>query len=154
MPDEIEGHSPIDDLKGFNWDEVDDELAEFMGSDSESEADSDRESVHSARGVKRKSDDTEEEEDSDENTSRLAKKQNTAKSRTTGLKTVKTPNSMQSESSLPTPGVTGDEEDVRGVVEDDSSIGDDLEKEMEAEMEAELAREEEEAKSGSGSPVT
>jgi RNA polymerase II subunit A-like phosphatase len=61
---------------------------------------------------------------------------------------------MQSESSLPTPGVTGDEEDVRGVVEDDSSIGDDLEKEMEAEMEAELAREEEEAKSGGGSPVT
>jgi RNA polymerase II subunit A C-terminal domain phosphatase len=111
-----------------------------MGSDSESDNESDRESI---RGTKRKSDEKSDDgEDRDESTSRLVKKQNTAKSRTTGLKTVKTP---QSESSLPTPGVTGDE---GGVVEDDSSIGDDLEKEMEAEMEAELAREE--AKSGGG----
>ncbi|TVY15243.1 RNA polymerase II subunit A C-terminal domain phosphatase [Lachnellula arida] len=142
IPSDIEGHSPIDDLKGFNWDEVDDELAEFMGSDSESENDSDRDST---RGTKRaRSEKSDDGEDSDESTSRLVKKQNTAKSRMTGLKSVKTP---QSVGSLPTPGVTGDEEDV---VEDDSSIGDDLEKEMEAEMEAELAREEEEAKSGSG----
>jgi len=114
-----------------------------MGSDSESENDSDRESI---RGMKRaRSEKSDDGEDSDESTSRLVKKQNTAKSRMTGLKSVKTPQSI---SSLPTPGVTGDEEDV---VEDDSSIGDDLEKEMEAEMEAELAREEEEeAKSGGG----
>lgn len=113
-----------------------------MGSDSESDNDSDRDST---RGTKRaRSEKSDDGEDSDESTSRLVKKQNTAKSRTTGLKSVKTP---QSVGSLPTPGVTGDEEDV---VEDDSSIGDDLEKEMEAEMEAELAREEEEAKSGGG----
>jgi len=115
-----------------------------MGSDSESDNESDRESI---RGTKRKMDEKSDDgEDSDENTSRLVKKQNTAKSRITGLKTVKTP---QSESSLPTPGVTGDE--GAGVVEDDSSIGDDLEKEMEAEMEAELAREEEEEAKSSDS---
>ena len=36
MPDEIqEGTSPIDNLKGFDWGGVDDELDEFMASDSE-----------------------------------------------------------------------------------------------------------------------
>ena len=111
------------------------------GEDGESDNESDKEST---RGTKRKIDEKSDDgEDSDENTSRLVKKQNTAKSRTTGLKTDNTP---QSENSLPTPGITGDE--GAGVVEDDSSIGEDLEKEMEAEMEAALAREEEEAKSG------
>lgn len=142
MPEEIEGHSPIDDLKGFDWDKVDDELADFMGSDTESDSESDSDG---ARGTKRPSDEITDGDESDESTSRLAKKQKSAKSRTTGLKTVKTP---QSEDSLPTPGVTGDEGGAAGTIEDDSSFGDDLEREMEAEMEAELAREVEEARSG------
>ena len=60
---------------------------------------------------KRKHEDvaTDDDDDSDAE-STLAKKQRVANSRTTGLKTVKTPNSLLSESSLPTPGVTGDED--------------------------------------------
>jgi RNA polymerase II subunit A-like phosphatase len=40
----------------------------------------------------------------------LAKKQRLSRVRTTGLKSVKTPNSANSESSLPTPDITGGEE--------------------------------------------
>jgi RNA polymerase II subunit A-like phosphatase len=167
MPEAIEeGHSPVDDLKGFNWGEIDEELESFMGSgDSESDNDSGAESVASDISIrsrtsnkivpkKRKVGDTTDDENSgDEST--LAKKQRTANSRSTGLKTVKTPNSTQSESSLPTPGPTGDEDGEEDAVDqiptgddddDDDPFGDDLE----ADLMAEFEREEEESKDGGG----
>ncbi len=162
MPEEIEeGHSPIDDLKGFNWGEIDDELASFMGSDSESDNDSGAESVTSDVSIrsrtsnkietkKRKLGETTEDDNSDDE-STLAKKQRIANSRSTGLKTVKTPNSMQSESSLPTPGVTGDEDGDDDAVDhiptgDDDNDG--FDDDLEADLMAEFAREEEEAGAG------
>jgi RNA polymerase II subunit A-like phosphatase len=162
MPEEIEeGHSPIDDLKGFNWGEIDEELASFMGSDSESENDSGAESVtsdvsHRSRtsnktdSKKRKLGETTDDDNSDEE-STLVKKQRIANSRSTGLKTVKTPNSMQSESSLPTPGVTGDEEgedDVADQIPAEDDNDDGFDDDLEADLIAEFAREEEEANVG------
>jgi RNA polymerase II subunit A C-terminal domain phosphatase len=168
MPEAIEeGHSPIDDLKGFNWGAADEELESFMGSDSESENESGAESVASNGSVrsrssnkitprKRKLGEATDDEDSDNDESALAKKQRIANSRSTGLKTVKTPNSMQSESSLPTPGVTGDEEGEEDPVDqiptgDDDDDGDDpFGDDLEADLMAEFAREEEESKVGDG----
>ena len=168
MPEAIEeGHSPVDDMKGFDWGEIDEELASFMGSDDdESDNESGAESVASDVSIrsrtshkiipqKRKVGDTTDENSGDEST--LAKKQRIANSRTTGLKTVKTPNSMQSESSLPTPGPTGDEDGEEDAVDqiptgddeddnDDDPFGDDLE----ADLMAEFEREEEESKGGDG----
>ena len=79
----------------------------------------------------------------------MAKKQRVANSRTTSLKTVKTPNST-TESSLLTPGVTGDENDEVNQVmaeESDHSFEDDLEAEMQAAFDQEL---EEEAAAAAG----
>jgi RNA polymerase II subunit A-like phosphatase len=137
MPDEFEGgHSPIDDLKTFDWGGADEELAEFMGSDSENDSDTGSVSSHnshasnkSARGVKRNHNETTDEEDSDEG-SELAKRQRISSSRTTGLKTVKAP----SESSLPTPGPTGDDEGRNGVNDGDHDE-DDLEADLMAAFE-------------------
>lgn len=55
--------SPIDDLKGFDWKGVDDELAEFLGSDGDSDDDEDEdESDNSAEsGTKRRAEDDGEE---------------------------------------------------------------------------------------------
>lgn len=158
IPDELEeGHSPIDDLKEFDWGEVDDELKDFLGSDSENDSDASdtsntskasRGSNKSARGNsgKRKHEDITDDEESDEE-STLAKKQRIANSRTTGLKTVKTPNSMQSESSLPTPGGTGDEEgdDVERAEALGGDNADDDFDDLEADLLAEFDREESEA---------
>lgn len=146
MPSEIEGQSPIDDLKTFDWGSADSELAEFMNSDSENDSDASSASTsskHSRRGVKRNHEDATDDDDSDEG-STLIKKQKIANSRKTGLKTVKTPNSAGSESSLPTPGVTGDEDgdDAEDMTGNDDGGGDefrDLEDDLEAELEAELA---------------
>ena len=44
MPDELDDFSPIEELDGVNWDETNDELAEFLGSEA---GDSDGESVAS-----------------------------------------------------------------------------------------------------------
>jgi RNA polymerase II subunit A-like phosphatase len=151
MPEEIEeGHSPIDDLKGFDWGEIDDELNEFMGSDSENDSDtstasdSSRTSKKSARGVKRPHDQANTgESDSDDDSSKLSKRVKKANARSTSLKTVKTPNSIQSESSLPTPGVTGDEDgddepvDQTAVGDEDDGFEDDLEADLMAEFDRE-----------------
>lgn len=109
MPDELSGsHSPIDDLKSFDWGGAEDELAEFMGSDSDDSdsssiaSDSDGSSRRTPRGTKRHHGEGTEDEDSDRE-SVTAKKRHQADARPTGLHTVKTPNSAQSESSLPTP---------------------------------------------------
>lgn len=148
MPSDIEGgHSPIDDLKTFDWGSAEDELAEFMGSDSDGDSDtSSITSNASQRGKKRPHEGATDDEDSDKG-STLAKKQRVANSRTTGLKTVKTPNSVGSESSLPTPGVTGDEDGdgddgenamVNADEEEEDEFGD-LEADLEAELEAQAA---------------
>ncbi|KAL2072413.1 hypothetical protein VTL71DRAFT_11756 [Oculimacula yallundae] len=152
MPDEIEGGiSPIDNLKGFDWGGADDELDEFMASDSEAnesgnESDVSKQSTLSRqsnlanRGRKRNHDTATEDEDSDEE-STLAKKQRIANSRTSGLKTAKTPSSALSDTTnLPTPG----KED--GV--SDGGFDDD---DLEADLEAAFASEEAEALGGDGS---
>ncbi|TGO39176.1 hypothetical protein BHYA_0059g00410 [Botrytis hyacinthi] len=157
MPDEPRGDiSPTTDL---NWSSIDDELAEFMGDDeSGTESDTSFTSnnsnnsrtsrTSSRRGHKRRFDDATDEDESEEE-STMAKKQRVANSRTTGLKTVKTPNST-TESSLLTPGVTGDENDEVNQVmaeESDHSFEDDLEAEMQAAFDLEL---EEEAAAAAG----
>lgn len=138
--------SPVDDLKRMDWDDVEDELAEFMGSeiDSESEVDSefnmdhetdtDTESTRPSR--KRKMDDdegTDNDESADDGTgSALSKKQKLAKERTTGLRNVKNAADVGGGGEgggLPTPAITGDEEQG----EEDF---DDLEAALEAEFEA------------------
>lgn len=157
MPDEPRGDiSPTTDL---NWSSIDDELAEFMGDDeSGTESDTSFTSnnsnnsrtsrTSSRRGHKRRFDDATDEDESEEE-STMAKKQRVANSRTTSLKTVKTPNST-TESSLLTPGVTGDENDEVNQVmaeESDHSFEDDLEAEMQAAFDQEL---EEEAAAAAG----
>jgi RNA polymerase II subunit A-like phosphatase len=137
IPEDFEGgHSPIDDLKTFDWGGADEELAEFMGSDSDNDSDTgsvssqnSHASNKSSRGVKRTHNETADEEESDEG-SELAKRQRVSSSRTTGLKTVKTPNNAPSESSLPTPGPTGGEDEVG----DGSYGGDDPEDDLEADL--------------------
>lgn len=170
IPDDIEeGHSPIDDLQTFDWGGADKELEDFLDGDGDSGDDSDRStasdssrsskvSVRSKRGVKRQHDEATDESETDEEGA-LAKRVRTANMRTTGLKTVKTPNSAGSESSLPTPGVTGDEDDVdqiptKGDEEGDDDDDDELEKEIEAafdsEFEAEMEAETQEGEDDGG----
>lgn len=153
MPDELEGGiSPIDGLRNFDWGGADDELAEFMGTDDESGTESDASFTSNAsrasrtssrRGQKRRLDEATDEDDSEEE-STMSKKQRIANSRTTSLKTVKTPNSA-SESSLLTPGVTGDENDevdqLIAQEESDHSFEEDFEAEIKAALEKEMAEE-------------
>ncbi|RDW68012.1 hypothetical protein BP6252_09408 [Coleophoma cylindrospora] len=155
MPDELEGGvSPIENLQGFDWGDVDDELNDFLGSGSDDDSDAGSVASDSSRGSKasnmsssrkRKHEDTTDDDDSDTG-SAVLRKRNKASNRSTGLKTVKTPNSAGSESSLPTPGVTGDEndEDVEGEWDEDD---------LEADLMAEFEREEQEA-AASVSPPT
>jgi RNA polymerase II subunit A-like phosphatase len=143
MPEEYEeGKSPVDNLQTFDWGGVDDELAEFMDGESDSDAGSDTGSETSQRsarsGDKRKysANEDADEQDSDEE-STLAKKQRIANNRTTGLKTVKTPNSEAS--SLPTPGDTVDgEQNKPSSQEDDDDV--DFDDELERELMEELER--------------
>jgi RNA polymerase II subunit A-like phosphatase len=167
MPDELDDpQSPVDGLQQFDWGSAEAELDEFLASGSE-DGDSDTGSVTSrkkmsrlsknttdrslgasdrsqrsnisVRGKKHPRDETDDDETDEE--SSLAKKQRLARVRTTGLKTVKTPNSANSESSLPTPEITGEEElddaDQPQNAEDESDVDDDLEAEMMAEFEKE-----------------
>jgi RNA polymerase II subunit A-like phosphatase len=132
MPDDFPQGlaSPVDDLKTFDWDVVDDELNEFLGSDSENDSDaseSSQASVKDSHGRKRNHDEvTDDDEDDSDEGSVTAKKARISNSRSTGLKA-----SHEAESSLPTPGPM-DEDD------DDDWAG------LEADLEAELEKEEEE----------
>ncbi|RKF72952.1 RNA polymerase II subunit A C-terminal domain phosphatase [Golovinomyces cichoracearum] len=72
--------SPINDLGGINWSEVDDELAEFMG-EEDSENDSD---ASETIGLKRRHKDMSNEEESELESS-LGKKQKLANARRSGL---------------------------------------------------------------------
>ncbi len=170
MPADLEdgSTSPVEDFQEMEWDDVEKELEEFMGSDvDDSDMDStdrgfdtEREDEQS-KGQKRKyGDDLEGEDDgsTNEGGSALAKKQRLAKARTTGLRNVK--NAADEEgvegegSGLPTPMGTGDEEDGGGAeatgekddVDDDNDEkeeedDDDGLSDLEAELEAELQAE-------------
>ncbi|KAI1802523.1 hypothetical protein F4811DRAFT_528967 [Daldinia bambusicola] len=164
MPPEIgDGqHSPIDDLDGMEWGDVDKELEEFMGSDMD---DSDFESTQGTdhgtdtdseepRTKKRKLGDDDDDGDVSEEAggSVLAKKQRIAKARTTGLRNVRnaTDEEDEEDSGLPTPMGTGDEDDVtreatlKGNGEasgDEEGDDDDDFADLEAELEAELQAE-------------
>ncbi|KAH9890813.1 hypothetical protein F4778DRAFT_368632 [Xylariomycetidae sp. FL2044] len=125
-PPELEDgqHSPIDDFKDMKWGEIDDELREMLGSDAD---DSDFESTQGTdqetdgdgdglRNMKRKIGDVDGgDSEAEAAGSVLAKKQRMAKARTTGLRNVKNAGEDDGDGSgLPTPMVTGDEEDARG----------------------------------------
>lgn len=175
MPEEFdEGHSPIDNFKTFNWDTAEAELDEFMNeSDTENESDNasdvstsskDGRAKSHSMGNKRKHSETEDNEDTDDSDaeSTLIKKQRIANSRSTGLKTVKTPSSEPS--SLPTPGPTNDGEggqddespavlnhDENQDHEGSDGENDDFEDELEKELMEELEREEEARAASEGS---
>jgi RNA polymerase II subunit A C-terminal domain phosphatase len=148
--------SPIDGLKTFDWEGVDDELKDFLGSDDDddssddgdvqsnssadaSDATDDGKLTPSPSGLKRKAGDDDTVSD-DSGTSALAKKQRVAKSRGASLlRSVRTPTGDEESSGLPTPQVTGDEEDVALVPEQDGDLEDELEAELMAELEQEEA---------------
>ncbi|KAI1499273.1 hypothetical protein F5X99DRAFT_420073 [Biscogniauxia marginata] len=154
-------HSPVDGMNEREWDVVDEELKEFMGSDVD---DSDFESTldgdtgmdtdtDEPRGTKRKAGgDGEGKSDDGIGGSALAKKQRIAKARTTGLRHVKNAGEDDAEGSgLPTPMGTGDEEEVGAEVngggdggeeeEDNDDNNDEDFDELEAELKAELEAE-------------
>ncbi|KAA8566117.1 hypothetical protein EYC84_008720 [Monilinia fructicola] len=155
MPDDLEGGiSPIDGLRNMDWGGVWmmnwlNSWAQMMNpvqkSDTSSISSTSRASrTSSKRGHKRRFEDAATDEDDSDEESTMAKKQRIANSRTTGLKTVKTPTTA-SESSLLTPGITGDENEeadqLTAQEESDHSFEEDLEAEMEAAFEQELADE-------------
>ncbi|KAI9850995.1 MAG: Carboxy-terminal domain (CTD) phosphatase [Thelocarpon superellum] len=140
MPAELdENHSPVDGFEGYNWKEVEDDLADFLGSDGEdSEGESGASDSSQPGGVvmKRKRSQSSQLSATDdasraseggpqENGSPLAKRQQVARARTTTLKAVES--SALNGSSLPSPDTTAEER-----------------ADAEAEAEAELAAEEEE----------
>lgn len=161
MNDDFEGgQSPIEGLKDVDWSGVDAELEEFMASGSESDsesvasstsysaypssnpllinpADTSDRSQQSTVSIrrKRKLAASKDGEETDEE-SNISKKQRLARNRTTGLKTVKTPNSA-SGSSLPTPEKTAGEDgdETHQTDTQDGDYDDDLEAEMMAEFE-------------------
>ncbi|RYP04873.1 hypothetical protein DL764_004196 [Monosporascus ibericus] len=168
MPPELEdgARSPVEGLKRMQWDDVDKELEEFMGSeidDSDMDGtdrgfDTDRDEEQQFKGLKRKyGEDTEDEDGESSNTeggSALAKKQRRAKARTTGLRNVRNATEEgdnaeggEDGSGLPTPMVTGDENGAgdEGEEKDDEEARDDDEddgfSDLEAELEAELQAE-------------
>lgn len=168
MPLELQDgqRSPIDNLDGMEWGDVDRELEEFMGTDID---DSDLESTQgtdrgtdtesdepSSRGKKRKlGEDGYEDDDGAE--SALAKKQRIANARISSLRHVRNATDEEDEgegSGLPTPMGTGDDEDdaaataavpstTRDGAGDEEEDDDDDEDfaDLEAELEAELAAE-------------
>lgn len=101
----VDRYSPIEDLREFDWEKVDDELAEFMG---EEDSENDSETSESTplnfkdqNSVKRKLGAVVEDDDS-EYESILSKKQKLASERISGLSTVTTPYN-DSEDNLPKP---------------------------------------------------
>ncbi|KAI4864473.1 hypothetical protein F4820DRAFT_335100 [Hypoxylon rubiginosum] len=163
MPNFGDGErSPVEDLEGMEWGDVDKELEEFIGSDMD---DSDFESTQgtdvgggtdteSEESNKRKRKFGEDEED-EATGSVLAKKQRIAKARTTGLRNVRNATDEEDPegSGLPTPINTNDEEDggreaasvpLGGSRENEEDVEDDDEfADLEAELEAELQAESE-----------
>ncbi|KAI1266952.1 hypothetical protein F5Y18DRAFT_416200 [Xylariaceae sp. FL1019] len=140
-------HSPIENPNEMSWDDVDEELREFMGSDAESDmdsvtgADTDTE-TDEPKSMKRKLGDMGEASELDGTGSVLSKKQRMARARTTALRNVKNAGDEDGEGSgLPTPMGTGDEEDG-GTEAKAGTNGDDYEDDEDfADLEAELTAE-------------
>lgn len=147
-------NSPVEGLGAADWDSMDNELAEFMESDSEMDGSEDGGDEGEGTGSppKRKSDDISQDEDKenggdaeDMNTmSQLAKRQRRVHKRSTNLKHSKNVGE-DIDSGLPTPDVTGGEEnDDQGMrgggaqqsdnEGNDSIADDDLENMMFAEL--------------------
>ena len=123
MPDDLdENHSPVDGFEGYDWKEVEDDLADFLGSDdddSETDSGASGSSQNSGGPRKRKRSETSSPADDsrqngdvsateDVNGSRLAKRQQLARSRSSVLKAVQTP--ADSGAGLPSPDTTGEEQ--------------------------------------------
>ncbi|KAK8044086.1 FCP1-like phosphatase [Apiospora rasikravindrae] len=133
--------SPVQELKKMDWDDMDDELAEFMGSDVES--DSEAESMYQGSG-KRKHDDlaSEDGDSAEEGTgSTLSKKQKLAKARTTGLRNVENVGENGA-------GDDAAEEEPEGNTQDGGEEEEDNFDELEAELEAEFEKEDMEDQEG------
>lgn len=171
LPSElVEGQlSPVDGLKTFNWGEADEELDEFLASGSDDDDDDDDNGV-SSQGTESNEDDEELQEGSRKrkyegagegeegvpgtdnilggSSGNLSKKQRLAKSRPSS--SLRAEYHADEDSSLPTPHITGDEDDISLVkVAAQNNIGDiagnetfeidedDLEADLMAEFEAE-----------------
>lgn len=131
----------------MDWGDMGDELKDLLGSDSE---DSDTSSIASdssrtsENGKKRRRADTTDEDDSDDG-SKLSKKQRTSSERG------KAPSRLK-ESSLPTPGVTGDEKGTEEV-DGDSDAGS-FDDQLEADLLAEFDKQDEEEQDANGTGET
>ena len=154
LPDDMENEplSPTFETKGMDWNEADDELKDFMGSDGESdidfESDSDASdssvnSNKSGRSTSRKRkrapssvDGTETGEAQDASDpsadnaagSALQKRRKKASERTTGLANVVLP---EKSSGLPSPETTGPDDEVNGAAEEEAGEEDGAEEEEE-----------------------
>ena len=129
MPNELEGHSPADDMKSFNWADADDELAEFLDESGDESDSSSVTSENTTRGTKR--DRASDDEDSDDG-SVTTKKQRISKTRHTGLNNVLGRETAGGEDSV------SNGHDVQNGSDDSD---DDLEKDIEAAFAAEEERE-------------
>jgi len=151
--DDADDMSPIEELKTFDWGSADDELAEFLaeeddGDDGDGEEDdkgddTDMEDATDKISSKRKYDeDDDSEADSSKEDGGSTKKQRLAREH--GISGLRAEVPIHDNGSLPTPQITGDEEDVmllktttsQGVVDD---IDED---ELEADLLAELEKDE------------
>ncbi|KAK8070236.1 FCP1-like phosphatase [Apiospora phragmitis] len=127
--------SPVQELKKMDWDDMDDELAEFMGSDVDS--DSEAESLYQG-SAKRKHEDSEDGDSAEEGTgSTLSKKQKLAKARTTGLRNVENVGEENGADDAGEEGEGGDGDGGKDGGEEDDDGFDELEAELEAEFEKE-----------------
>lgn len=123
---EAEPHSPID-MSTEAWKDIDAELADFMGSDMDSESDaesvkSDRSSSFARRPKKRQRDDDDEGDSESDGDTRNGDHKRQRSSRNTGS-SLKTVNNVESVDNTPAPG-------------DEDLDDDELARELEAELEA------------------
>jgi RNA polymerase II subunit A-like phosphatase len=144
-PDEPEPGSFLESLGNVDWNELNDEMDEYLndGTESDNESTGSR-SSDKDDGRKRRREEQTDDEDSDHG-SALSKKQKTSSGRASALKTP----SKLSESSLPTPGVTGDEAGEReGGGDGEETDGGSDYNDLEADLLAELDREDDENDDG------
>ncbi|KAI9822129.1 MAG: Carboxy-terminal domain (CTD) phosphatase [Thelocarpon impressellum] len=162
LPADLEGNvSPVEGFMRYDWKEIDDDLADFLGSDDESESESvaSASSRNSTSPRKRKRSRSRSASGSvtdggepparngdsaeDLSGSRLAKRQQLARARTTTLKAVAT--TADNGSSLPSPETTGGEQEGERFEGDDDEADEDLNRlddfDLEREIEAEIEKE-------------
>lgn len=165
-PDDM---SPIDELQTFDWGSADDELAQFLAEDDgdgdgggDGDGDDDdaneasnvedddatTESRPPSRNKRKHGDDTDTDGESSRGRSALSKKQRLTKVRSPlGLREVRSTEALGGDiGNLPTPQITGDEDDVMllktGESQDPVDKVDDVDEEFEADLLAEFEAEE------------